>query len=249
MNEISSETFELDKFQREVLRGIDSIQENDLSSISHLSDISQMRGVRRQPSRIKPRIEISGIDLSRMEKRQRIIRAIRKEISGKIIIFNTKNLESLLRDLELSEEEINQSIQFQVRSIEEKIEEQLELERKELYEYVGDFMNDFTYDISRSSDIVRTKILHKEKQEEQQILATKMLITEKILTRVCPALQSFSGDSHDIAKIIVPILIPLVLAGTLTIPLQPLIFSYIAILISRMGVASLCANYSKKPEK
>lgn len=76
MNEISSETFDLDKFQKEVLWGIDSIEDD-----YYTSEIYQMREVRRSP-----RIEIaSDIDLSGMKQRQKILEEIRKEISGKII--------------------------------------------------------------------------------------------------------------------------------------------------------------------
>ncbi len=225
MNEISSETFDLDKFQKEVLWGIDSIEDD-----YYTSEIYQMREVRRSP-----RIEIaSDIDLSGMKQRQKILEEIRKEISGKIIIFNTGNIESLLKELEASEEALYQSIQRQLQLIQKRIEEE---------------MGEAYYGLSSSFGAIEKSIQRKKEQEEQRVLATKILITEKILTRICPALQSISNASHDIAKIIVPILIPLVLAGTLTIPLQPLIFSYIAILISRMGVASLCADYSKNKSK
>jgi len=60
---------------------------------------------------------------------------------------------------------------------------------------------------------------------------------------LCPTLKSGVDDAFEIAKVITPILVPLVLAGTIAIPLNPILFATIAIVIARMGVAGLCAEY------
>lgn len=63
---------------------------------------------------------------------------------------------------------------------------------------------------------------------------------------LCPALQSVSDDAFEIAKIIIPILVSLSLAKTITVPLDSLLFALIPLSIARMGIASLC---DKKVEK
>jgi hypothetical protein len=78
------------------------------------------------------------------------------------------------------------------------------------------------------------------KKEAEQLLAQK-----DIRRYLCPALQKISGDAYEIAKTIIPILIPLVITKTISIPIDTLLFAMIAILISRMGVAALCDDFDK----
>jgi hypothetical protein len=80
--------------------------------------------------------------------------------------------------------------------------------------------------------------------------AKKLLERKDIRHYICPALQSISKDAYDIGKTIAAILIPLALAKTILIPLDPIVFGLMAIMISKMGIASLCADYeNKKDEK
>ncbi|MEK6751777.1 MAG: hypothetical protein AABZ00_05875 [Chloroflexota bacterium] len=87
------------------------------------------------------------------------------------------------------------------------------------------------------------------RDEEARTLATKIIIKRDVRKYLCPALQTASNDAYDIAKIITPILIPLILAGTIAIPLQPLLFSHLALSIARMGIASLCDDFKDKDKK
>jgi hypothetical protein len=81
-------------------------------------------------------------------------------------------------------------------------------------------------------------------QQADQLLARK-----DIRAVLCPALQSVGNDSYEIAKIITPILCGVAIAGTITIPLVPILFASAALLISRMGIAGLCAEYNKKAKE
>jgi len=64
--------------------------------------------------------------------------------------------------------------------------------------------------------------------------------------RVCAALERASDDMFEISKIITPLLIGLVSAGTLQMNLTPLWVAALSFAISRMGVASLCVEKEKK---
>jgi hypothetical protein len=87
------------------------------------------------------------------------------------------------------------------------------------------------------------------KAEEARTEATKVIAKRGFRKYICPALQTVTNDAHDIAKIITPILIPLILAKTISIPLEPIIFAQVALIIARMGVASLCEDLKDKDKK
>jgi hypothetical protein len=59
----------------------------------------------------------------------------------------------------------------------------------------------------------------------------------------CAALVSVSNDVFAIAKVLTPVLAGLAAAGTIVVPLSPLIFGGIALGISRMGISAVCADY------
>jgi hypothetical protein len=64
--------------------------------------------------------------------------------------------------------------------------------------------------------------------------------------RACAALNSASNDVFSIAKVLTPVLAGLVAAGTIVIPLNPLVFGAVALAVSRMGISTLCAEYKEK---
>ena len=73
---------------------------------------------------------------------------------------------------------------------------------------------------------------------------TRQLLTQKeIRTRLCQALQTTSNDSFEIARIITPLLIELAAAGTISIPIIPVQFASITLVIARMGATELCADH------
>lgn len=59
---------------------------------------------------------------------------------------------------------------------------------------------------------------------------------------ICPALKSVSDDVNEIAKVIVPLLAGAALGGTLIIPLNPILFGWIALIIARSGIATICTE-------
>jgi hypothetical protein len=93
----------------------------------------------------------------------------------------------------------------------------------------------------------RTSVDSEKPQERVKLeaVAKELVKRRDVMKYLCPALQSASNDVYDVAKITTPILIPLVLAGTIAIPLNPLLFALIALTISRMGIASLCIDHNK----
>ncbi len=66
---------------------------------------------------------------------------------------------------------------------------------------------------------------------------------------ICAALKSGVDDVFSIAKVVIPILLPLSMAGTITVPPDTLSYATIALVISKMDVATLCVGYGKKEEK
>ncbi len=76
--------------------------------------------------------------------------------------------------------------------------------------------------------------------------AKKLLKSKDVRHYICPALLSLSKDAYEIGKAITSILLPLAIAKTITIHLDPIVISLASIMIAKMGVASLCTEYSKK---
>jgi hypothetical protein len=59
---------------------------------------------------------------------------------------------------------------------------------------------------------------------------------------ICPLLRSTSHDISEIAKVVAASLLPLSLAHTIDLPLNPLIYAAIALLIFNSGVAAFCSE-------
>jgi hypothetical protein len=76
--------------------------------------------------------------------------------------------------------------------------------------------------------------------------AKAIVKTRDLRKHLCGALHSISNDTFEIAKVVTPVLITLVLSGVITIPLSPLLFASLATIISKMGVSALCADYDIK---
>ena len=76
--------------------------------------------------------------------------------------------------------------------------------------------------------------------------AEEIVENRSIKSYLCPALQCVSDDAFEIAKIIIPILVSLSLAKTITVPLDSLLFALIPLSIARMGIASLCDKNVEK---
>ncbi len=84
---------------------------------------------------------------------------------------------------------------------------------------------------------------------EYEDLAPQIVTRPDVKAYLCPALKSGTNDVYDIAKTITPILVPMILAGTIAIPLNPVLFAASAVVIARMGVASFCSDHRGEPDK
>jgi hypothetical protein len=79
------------------------------------------------------------------------------------------------------------------------------------------------------------------KKEAEQIVKRK-----DIKQIICPALTNVANDTANVVNAITPGLVTAVLAGTLAIPLNPVLFGWIAVVIFKAGVASICTGYDSK---
>ena len=86
-----------------------------------------------------------------------------------------------------------------------------------------------------------TQLLEQLKDVEKN--QKELMTNAKILRYLCPALKSATGDAFDIAKIIIGVLVPLTIAGTITITISPWLIGFIALTISRMGIRAICEGY------
>ena len=80
--------------------------------------------------------------------------------------------------------------------------------------------------------------------QESENEAKKIVSRRDIRKLICPALKSITNDSEQIATKITPILIGAIIAETIVMPLNPILFGWIAIVIARGSIASICTDYS-----
>lgn len=73
-------------------------------------------------------------------------------------------------------------------------------------------------------------------QEEAQ----KYLNKPTIKQLVCPPLVGIVNDVFSVSQAITPTLITATIAGTIAIPLNPLIYAWIALIIFRAGIGIYC---------
>jgi hypothetical protein len=129
---------------------------------------------------------------------------------------------------------------FDIENFQEKIFNELSLRSSSTFtnnlENKNDVANDSGFEIYGSSN-------EPEEGEESQNIedAQKLVAQKKVKHRICPALQKITDDVFEITKVIVPILVPLSIAGTIAIPLNPVFFASIAIVLCRCGIASYCS--------
>jgi hypothetical protein len=80
-------------------------------------------------------------------------------------------------------------------------------------------------------------------QQEAEEYVAKASI-KQLICQVLRPVQLLANDVFEIAKQVTPVLAAAVVAGTLTIPLDPWLFAWIAVLIYRAGVNTFCADPS-----
>jgi len=72
--------------------------------------------------------------------------------------------------------------------------------------------------------------------------AKKLIAKPDLKKSICIALKSLSNDVYGISEKLTPVLVTVALANPALIPLNPLVFAWVAILISRAGVNTICAD-------
>jgi hypothetical protein len=72
--------------------------------------------------------------------------------------------------------------------------------------------------------------------------AYEFLMQKDISPYICPALKSITNDAYDIGKTLVPVLVPLALVGTITIPLNSVFFGMLALIIAKSGISTICPD-------
>jgi hypothetical protein len=107
-------------------------------------------------------------------------------------------------------------------------------------------------DLSRSAS---ETVVKQEKNKIAERVAGSVYDTEQTVRRLinwegvrsnlCPSLQCISDDVFDITNTTISILAPLSIAGTLAIPLQPMLLGLIVLIISRVGIRNFCRDYDE----
>lgn len=87
---------------------------------------------------------------------------------------------------------------------------------------------------------INKKVMREITQDPKRANAQQLIARDDVRRRLCPALHSAGSNAPEIAKIITPILAPLILDGTLSIPLDPLLFAMGSLEISKIGIENYC---------
>lgn len=96
---------------------------------------------------------------------------------------------------------------------------------------------------ARQADWERRQAEEDAKRRISQLMAGEIVDNPSIRKLLCPSLKSITSDIFEISKMITPVLTGAVIAGTIAIPLNPMLIAAVAFVIARSGVNSLCADY------
>lgn len=101
--------------------------------------------------------------------------------------------------------------------------------------------------LPKVEDNVYKELLEEEVNDVKDLFEYSQEVVQKneVMDKLCPALKSISDDLKEISKVVVGVLLPLSLAPNLLIPLNPIIYSGIALIVFRAGVSSICEEYKK----
>jgi hypothetical protein len=70
--------------------------------------------------------------------------------------------------------------------------------------------------------------------------AEELIKQHPVLDRLCPAMKSVSGDLAEVAKTVAAAMLPLSLGPQAILPLTPLVFGALAVVVFRVGVRTVC---------
>lgn len=74
--------------------------------------------------------------------------------------------------------------------------------------------------------------------------AERYLATPTLKQRICAALTGAGNDIFDVAKFLTPVVYTTSIAGVVAIPLNPVLYAWMALLIARMGINAYCTDPS-----
>ena len=90
---------------------------------------------------------------------------------------------------------------------------------------------------------LRRQLRRQEKFKEALLKAEHLVKEPQIKKLICSTLLSITGDVFEYSKILTPLLMGAILAKTIVMPIDSLIFAGIAIVVSKAGVSTICKGY------
>jgi hypothetical protein len=217
--------FDIDAFQREVLRGVERLERGEMEevfrtdvSVSQVTMSTAYGSTRRFP-------EADDVLEQKRKVRQRILEIAKSPLG----FLRRDEAQALLEEEQRLDERLRELVRDREESLVEEVVERVD------------------HQLHQAMDEFRRALVHVEasrrEQEQYRTQAIVAITNTGIRRRICAALKSVSQDAHEIAKVLTPVFVPLILTRTIPIPLEPLIISHIAVIVSRMGIAALCADH------
>jgi hypothetical protein len=80
----------------------------------------------------------------------------------------------------------------------------------------------------------------REEFRQAAIQASSALKSSSVRAALCRVLRPTAEGASGIANVLVPVFLPMAVAGTIAIPVAPLVWALVAVTIARIGVANLC---------
>jgi hypothetical protein len=98
---------------------------------------------------------------------------------------------------------------------------------------------------TRASEKVTISTRRHVTEEKKRLLyvnAQHFLKNRKVRRILCAALKGFDKDITSVAKKLVIVLVPLSLAGTIAMPLDPYVYGMLAYVVCKFGLAAICGD-------
>lgn len=98
----------------------------------------------------------------------------------------------------------------------------------------------------RQIELAEYEQLRQERVKLSEEKARQLLDRKDIKAYLCPALQTVSNDVFTVGNTISQVIVPLVIAQTLSVPLVPILIASMAMWTMRLGISTLCVDYNNK---
>ena len=99
--------------------------------------------------------------------------------------------------------------------------------------------------LSRSKSIAEPPLneVDQSKLAQASDLAKNEIFKPFVKEALCAALKATSNNIRDVARVVAATLLPLSIAGTISLPATPLAFAAAAVILFDIGVAAFCADH------